>query len=841
MSNRSYVWAIAIASVLTVQSVEAKENVITEIPQVGGLDTPATTVKDWLSQTPALTQIREVRVNPTTAGVEVVLETTTGRITAPAPKTQGRILYFDIPNAALTLGENKEFRAENPVKGIASIVVTQVSPTYVRVQIVGTEGVPTASVATNAHGLVITPAPSAIPVAEAQEADEEEITVTGSRSGVYRVPNASVTRTNTPILDTPGSVQVIPREVFQGQGAGKFSDAFRSVAGASTGNTSRQFFNNVQIRGFDISSVYLRNGIPEISNSSQLPKDLSNVERLEVLSGPASVVGGQISPGGIVNIVTKQPLSSPLYELSASYGSFNTVEGGLDFSGPLNDSKTLAYRLNTSVFRSDTVFGVDQVDSYRLAISPVISWQINDKTKLTFEGQYLDSRFPQRTGIPARGSVLDNPNGKIPDNQFLGEPTFDGDNRQVLQVGYDLEHRLNDNWSLRHAFRYSNLKREQSEAFITALQDDLRTLERVAENSSDNINNYLATAYVTGTFKTGGIKHQLLAGIDYVYEESFNMIKNFEINGNLDLFNPIYTGIGSEILADRTEEQSTRDGLGIYVQDQLKMFNDRLILVLGGRVDFAGSSFTDISGGTPKESQRNTAFSPRVGILYKVTDDVSVYGSFSQSFQQEVGRSVNDEVFQPSRGTQYEVGVKADWLDKRFSTTLAFYDLTKINVLTSDPNNPDFSIQTGEQRSRGIEFAATGEILPGWNVIATYAYTDAKITKDNDFAGSRLIYIPDHSANLWTTYTVPKGSLRGLGFGFGLSYIGERAGDLGDSFNIPGYVRADAALYYRRGNLSLALNLQNLFDTNYIEASDDILRVYPGDPLTVKLSVKYQF
>jgi iron complex outermembrane recepter protein len=473
----------------------------------------------------------------------------------------------------------------------------------------------------------------------------------------------------------------------------------------------------------------------------------------------------------------------------------------------------------------------------------VISWQISKNTQLNFEGLYLDSRFPQRTGLPTVGTIFDNPNGEIPREQFLGEPTFDQDNRELAQIGYDVEHKFSDNWSLRHAFRYSNLQRDQREAFITVLQDDLRTLERVADQSSEDLNNYQTTAYLTGEFKTGDINHQLLAGIDYVFEEVTSTFNAREIDGTIDLFEPVYTGVGEIIPDSQTKEGSTNDGLGFYLQDQLKMFDDRLILVLGGRLDFV--SFCDedlLDESIPEESQDNNAFSPTVGILYKVAKNVSLYSSYSRSFEQDTGRSRNNEIFEPSRSNQYEIGVKADWLDSKFSTTLAWYDLTKSNVLTEDPEDPEFEIQTGEQNSQGIELQTTGEITPGWNVIASYTYTDAKITQDNQFAvGNRLQYVPENAASLSTTYTISQGDLQGLGFGFGLFYVGEREGDLDNSFQVPDYLRTDAALFYRQENLNLALNFQNLFDIDYFEAADDDLRVFPGDPLTVELSVKYEF
>ncbi|QYO64219.1 TonB-dependent siderophore receptor [Leptolyngbya sp. 7M] len=452
----------------------------------------------------------------------------------------------------------------------------------------------------------------------------------------------------------------------------------------------------------------------------------------------------------MINIVTKQPLAEPFYEFSTSYGRFNTVEGRIDLSGPLNDENTLRYRLNGSYQYSDTFIDAQGVDLQQIALTPVLSWDISDRTRLTVEGLYLDVETPQRVGLPAAGTLLDNPNGSIPRDQFVGEPNFDGNDRQILQIGYDLNHRLNEDWSLRHSLRYTNFQTEQREAFVNALLDDFRTLERSGDLLQDNINNLQVTAYVTGEFETGAIAHTLSAGFDYVFEEDFFDSRFFEARP-IDLFNPAYAGgIGDRIPGTGSSIRDTNQGFGLYLQDQLRFWGDRLILSLGGRLDFVNSASEDRQIPGSRQSQGDTAFSPRVGILFKLADNVSLYGSYSRSFEQLTGRSATNDLFRPSRGTQWEVGAKADWLDGRLFTTLAFYDLTLSNVLTTDLDNPAFSTQTGEQRSRGIELLTQGEILPNWNIVASYAYTDAKVSADNDIpVGNRLANVPRHAASLY--------------------------------------------------------------------------------------------
>ncbi|WP_416676538.1 TonB-dependent siderophore receptor [Egbenema bharatensis] len=285
-------------------------------------------------------------------------------------------------------------------------------------------------------------------------------------------------------------------------------------------------------------------------------------------------------------------------------------------------------------------------------------------------------------------------------------------------MGYDLNHRLNDRWSLRHSFRYSYLQAEQREAFVLDLLDDFRTLERLGELFETNINNYQATAFVTGEFETGAIAHTLSTGIDYVFEENFLNFQSFAVQP-IDLFDPVYTGVGDPLPGEQGSSRFTNQGWGVYLQDQLRVWGDRLIVLLGGRVDFVNASSEDRQEADSRESQSDTAFSPRVGILFKPAENISLYGSYSRSFQQVTGRSATNTLFRPSRGTQWEVGAKADWLDGRLSTTLSLFDLTLSNVLTTDLDNPNFSVQTGEQRSRGVELLAQGEILPNWNIVAS--------------------------------------------------------------------------------------------------------------------------
>ena len=235
---------------------------------------------------------------------------------------------------------------------------------------------------------------------------------------------------------------------------------------------------------------------------------------------------------------------------------------------------------------------------------------------------------------------------------------------------------------------------------------------------------------------------------------------------------------------------------------------------------------------------------PRLGIVYQPLEEVSLYASYSRSFNPSTANTVSGDPLEPEKGEEYEVGVKAQLLEDIFAT-LAYFDITKQNVAVTDPDNRLFSIPTGEQRSRGVELDVTGEILPGWNIIAAYAYIDAELTADTntDIVGNRLFNVPKHSASLWTTYEIQTGRAQGLGFGVGFNFVGEREGDLDNSFQADSYFLTNAAIFYRRNDWRFGFNFKNLFDINYIEAVETGRSGAnsPDEPFTVIGSISVQF
>jgi len=682
-------------------------------------------------------------------------------------------------------------------------------------------------------GTQVPPTEPTTPEAQRQTEQTIEIVVTGRRE--TRRVTTTGTRTNTPIRDVPQSIQVVPQQVLEDRRVTRLEEALRSVSGVNQTTSSLSTFEQFNIRGFEGVDI-LRNGLRDSTNT-QVPNESALIERVEVLKGPASVLFGQGSPGGVINIVTKRPEREPFYAVDFTAGSYNFYRGTVDLTGPLNADRNLLYRLNFSYQNSESF--LDFAETERLLVAPAFSWAISDRTKLTLQGEIVRSSFPNPRGLPAIGTVRSNPNGRIPINRNIAEPGEDFIDNRVERVGYELEHQFSQNWSLRNAFRLTLYSYDQDSFFPNGLEPDGRTLNRGYTTGTSSTDTQIFTTDLVGNFSTGSIEHKLLVGVELFRENQFK--NRFDIGdiAPLDLFNPVY---GSPLgpVTFSLDNATLTQSAGFYIQDQISLL-DNLKLILGGRFDLYEQKLTDKLADTRTE-QSEQAFSPRVGIVYQPIQPISLYASFTRSFNPVSGTGFNNTLFQPEEGTQYEVGVKAEFLEGRLSSTLAFYQLTRQNVLTPDPRDANFSIQTGEQRSRGIDLDISGEILPGWRITSSYAYTDARIVEDNALAiGNRINNVPQHSASLFTTYEIQKGNLQGLGFGLGLFYVGEREGDLDNSFSLPSYLRTDAAIFYRRGNLRAALNVNNLFNVRYFESTNGALRVYPGAPLTVQGTVGFEF
>ena len=795
---------------------------------------------DWQAQVEAsLVQITDIRVDSTEAGLQVVIEAD-GELATPTQSVSGNALVLEIPNAVLA----EQFQDFEPAEGIALVQATALPGDGVQVAITGNDAVPVVNISAEAAGLVLSVTPG---VAQAGTGDDDalQVVVTGEEDG-YAVPNTTTgTRTDTPLRDIPQSIQVIPQEVLEDQGVVRLNDALRNVSGAaSTGNngTGQQFI----LRGFEDPAI-LRDGYRLTFGGFGNPgfPELANVETVEVLKGPASILFGSVEPGGVINLVTEQPLSEPTYELGLRLGSQGLIEPSLDFSGPLTEDGRLRYRLN-ALHRRENYFRDFSTDVTRTFFAPVISWQISDRTDLTFSLEYVESEIPSDLGLVALGGEVAN----IPFERVIGEPD-DFVQSELIRVGYDFEHRFSDYWQVRNAFRYTSF--DVSSAFLNlAALDAAGNTTSTFFFSDQESNNLELQTNVVGEFNTGSIEHTLLFGFDvFRYANPrLDRISLFPLVNN-NIFNPVYGTVPRPERATATtafDSENKVNAFGVYIQDQVNLA-DNLILLAGiryetVRLELVNNPTLFVPSST--QTLDEDAFSPRLGLVYQPTEELSLYGSFSRSFVPNTAQTAIGDVVPPERGEQFEIGVRADLLDGRLVANLSFFDLTKQNVATPDPNNFGFFVATGEQRSRGIELDVAGEILPGWNVIANYALTDATITSSNTAnapEGNRLYSVPQNNFNFWSTYDIQSGPLEGLGFGLGFNYVDERFGNNLNDFVLDSYFLTNAAISYQRDNWQAAINIRNLFDVDYIEGARNsrTFGISPGAGFTLIGSFSIEF
>lgn len=794
--------------------------------------------------------ITGVKLNPTDDGLEVILEKQAGSIKTPLTKTEGNQWITEINNVTLSLPEGRSLQKINPAPGIAEVTVQQVEDQKVRVVVTGESKVPVAVVRFEEAMVkdrpeVITSQP---PVSEPAEEGEEELVVTGDRTTGYRLPNASTaTGTDTPILETPFSVQVIPKEVFRDQQATRVEEALSNVSGVYSLGTDSGRDANFNIRGFGSrfgSRVpVLRDGYRQYGDFQGIP-ELGNLEQIEVLKGPSSLLYGQIEPGGIINLVSKKPLAEPFYEIELQAGNRNFVSPRIDLSGPLTQDGDVLYRLSALYRREDSFRGFDSATN-RFAIAPSVTWKISDRTKAEFSLEYISNRGPADFGLTAFGNGV----APVPIDRVINNPD-DTITTDALSVGYNFEHQFNDNWKIRNGFRYLYYAYDYSVVALPFIVEDA-SVTRFFANQEGKANSYSLYTNVVGKFNTGSVKHTVTAGVD-LNRTSDRTITLFDPDNpsTIDIFNPDYNVVPKppqSALPPFEDTTINSDRLGIYLQDQIKLL-DNLTLVAGVRYDtitqttFNATDTDFVDGG--ESTRTDDAITPRMGILYQPIKELALFANYSQSFNPSTGTTVGGGSLPPERGHGFEVGLKTELFDRKLLATLTYFNITKNNVAVVDPNFPLFSTSIGEEQSQGVELDVVGEILPGWKLIGSYAYTDAKVTGDTnpDNIGNRFVGVPLHSASLWTTYEIQKGPLKGLGFGAGLKYVGDRAGNTENTYTVGDYLVGNAAIFYNRGRYRFALNFKNIANAYYIESSTGAEGgIEPGAPFTIIGSFSVRF
>ena len=662
----------------------------------------------------------------------------------------------------------------------------------------------------------------------------------GPVQGYHATRSASATRTDTSIHETPQSISVVSKDVVEDLGATRLQDALDYAGGVGRANNfGGQGLTTFTVRGFTTGEFY-RNGFPINRGYPNMP-DANTIERLEVLRGPATMLYGRGDPGGTFNVVSKQPLAERTVTLGSQLNDQGMKRGTLDASGPLDEEGRLAYRLNVVGEGGDTFR--DHVETERYGVTPVITWQATDDTKVTFEGDFMRNnhpldrgltRFPNQRGTPSRDTFWgDKDAGKLHNDNNMAQLRF--------------EHALNDNWTLGGGFQWldGSLKGNAIEANGPgSLGADGRTLQRNFNYRKLEWTDKDYQLNLTGHFSTGGFDHTLLTGIEYEdYDYKSIIQRSSAVAGTypIDIFDPVYGQTRPALTRTPTHDKENLKTYAAFVQDQVAL-TERLKVLAGARFERFEHDYQNYVGKSWQAA--DNAVTPRVGVIYDLTDTVAVYADAARSFKPNTGASREGVSFAPEKGKSYEMGIKWEALDRQLSIDAAIYQIEKKNVLAVDPADTTntFNVAAGQVRSRGFDLNVAGNLTPEWRVIGGYAYVDAEVTRDTTLrSGTRLMNIPRNSFSLLNVYEFQDGALKGLGLGVGGKYVDQRAGQTANTaFSMDAYTVVDLLGYYKvNERVRLNLDVKNLFNREYEEGAFGNIYAYPGVPRTVQVGIAY--
>lgn len=693
-----------------------------------------------------------------------------------------------------------------------------------------------------------------------QEKPEEDVqTLKEVRVPGHRLIKPSVigysTKTKIPLLQTPYSVQSIPEVVLKDQRTNRLQEALENVSNV------RSFSNDFEgyifnIRGFQSKNIYRNSLLSSLAVATVY--DMASYERIEVVKGPASLLYGQIAPGGLINLIPKRPLDKPYFNVEQEFGSFEHFRTVWDATGPVDDKKTFLIRFSGAYQSSDSFR--DFHEQERFVFHPSFTWRPTDSTQLVFEVEYFKHNVQNELGIPAIGNRPAN----VPLSRSFQEPDDPLDETHKTTVGVEFRHVFNESWSVNNKFHFIDSFMEKIDAAPFGLMADNRTLRReIIGQQLDSDGIYNNNINLEGTFSWLGTSHQTLVGYDY-YSERYNYFATGSFEGSIteissiDVFNPVYAGLSSNQIQSLFKAQNRAffpqkiKQHGIYFQDHITLF-DVLHIRGGGRYDWASiaTSFSSTSAADARSNfttVKDEEFSPHVGILYQPWPWLSLYGSWSNSFQNNSGAvDARNNPLDPQDGEQWEAGIKAELLDRKLAATVSYFHLSLENVAVLDETtagNDSDSIAAPEQKSHGIELDILGQITDEIGIISSYAYLDTDAGSNSALGfGSKLPNAPKHSGSVFLTYEFRKYEpLNGFRMGIGAYAVGARQGDTANTFKLPGYVRMDAFASYTKmvskSRVTASLNIRNLLDHDYYEGTDQFfgqgarLAIWPGAPLT---------
>ncbi|MCT9118175.1 TonB-dependent siderophore receptor [Cupriavidus gilardii] len=677
--------------------------------------------------------------------------------------------------------------------------------------------------------------PAAVRAQATETLPEVKVKASASRElgeGYNPPDTVTATKMDVPLRDVPQTVNVVTAEVMRDQHATSIQDTLKNVPGVGFSHGDGQR-DQVTIRGFTAIADQFVDGIRD---DALYFRDLSNVERIEVIKGPAAVLYGRGSSGGLINRVTKKP-GLDITDLSLSYGSWADRRGEVDVGRVFGDGAA-AFRITGAVQRADSYRSQQFLD--RTAIAPSLDLKLAPDTKLLLQADYLEDRRVTDFGIPAfNGRPVE-----VPASTYYGAANArDADYSQsrVYSGTATLTHRFNDNWSIRNATRYYHYSLDRNNTLPGTVNAARRTVSLNRSNVYREEHGWFNQTDLTQKATLFGMKHELLYGVE-VGQQNKDLV-NYSRNNvaTVDLFHPVLPTLPR--LLDGTPGTTNRGTfktLGLYTQDMITLSEQWKALV-GIRYDRFEQETVDRRPNQRGLARTDNAWSPRAGLVWQPSKTQSYYLSWSRSFQpsgEAFSLAANNAELAPEKTSNTEIGAKYDFLDGRLSTTVSVFRLERTNIKVANATGTAL-MPIGEQRTDGAELTVAGDLGRGLKVLAGYAYLDAQVTRSSSaLEGKRATLTPRHSGNVWVTKELG----HGFGIGGGLNLVGARMADPQNTVTLPGYVTADMMAWYRRGPMELQLNLYNLFDKGYIvsgHGSSPNLNL-PGAPRSVMATLRYR-
>ncbi len=703
-------------------------------------------------------------------------------------------------------------------------------------------------------------------------ADADVATLDTVRVNAYRTTThtSGATKTDTQIAETAQSVSVIAREELDARGVQNLNEAMRYVAGValeSSGIDNR--VDDFRIRGFDAgswSNNVTVDGMraPQGSQWNRTMVDSWNLERVEVLKGPAAVMYGQVAPGGMVNQVSKTPQPGQAQVLRVGIDGNGQYSTAFDVGAGTDDDRHLV-RL-VGLYR-DGGTQIDHTEQQHGFLAPSYSFQIADRTRLTLLGLYQrDDGGSTYQFLPMAGTLVATPHGRMKNTTFIGEPGWNTYDRTIWTAGYLFEHGFGNGWTLAQSARRTDVESLfRSVITLGALNADGRTQNRRATWGEGDSSGDTVDTRLTGKFATGALQHTVLFGVDW-QKADWEGARGAMVNpAPIDIFNPVYTNY-VPVTTSITYTGGINRQTGLYLQDQVAL--EKWRFTLGGRYDWTSDdtftqAYTVATGRygpyTPTQVE-NEAFTANAGVLYVADSGFTPYLSYAESFQpaaSNVNLSYTRTPFDPVTGKQWEAGVKYQPANFDGLVTLSAYELRQQNILTNDPDlthntcgttgSSQCQVQDGEGRVRGVELEGRVTPLDGFSVIGAATWMDSEITRSNNgYLGKQLAMVPDWTAALWADYTFQGGVLEGLSLATGVRYNGASYGDSANLYRTPSYTLWDAAIRYDAGRIGavatqFALNVSNLSDKQYVSTCGGVSSCYYGTGRTVTATARFSW